>query len=112
MSKKYDLKNWQDLPAGGVIVDGGNSHDYKTGTWRTWKPIWNEKDCIQCMTCWVLCPEEAYILRNGTTKNGKDRKEISEINYYHCKGCGLCVKECPVNKKGNKKAIDFVKDIT
>jgi len=112
MSDKYKLKSWQELPAGGVIVEGGNAADYETGTWRTSRPVWNSENCIHCMTCWVICPEEAYKLSDGKTKAGKDRKEISEINYFHCKGCGLCAKECPINKKGEKTAIDMVHEET
>jgi pyruvate ferredoxin oxidoreductase delta subunit len=114
MKDKYALKNWQDLPYGGVITEGGNARDYETGTWRTWRPVWNQEACIHCLTCWVLCPEDAYQLRDGKTKNGKDRQEICGINYYHCKGCGLCVKECPVNKnqKNDKTPLDFVREET
>ena len=34
-------------------------------------------------------------LQDGQTKTGRERKEIRDINYYHCKGCGLCAAECP-----------------
>ena len=110
MKDKYRLKDWQELAIGGVVPDGGNSADYETGTWRTSRPIWVEENCINCLTCWVFCPEDAFILKDGTTKKGAPRKEIASINYYHCKGCGLCAKECPVNKKGKKTAIEFVKE--
>ena len=108
MSDKYSLKNWQELPPGGVIVEGGNAADYETGTWRTNRPVWKPENCIHCLTCWVICPEEAYKLKDGKARNGKDRKEISGINYFHCKGCGLCVAECPVNRKGEKTAIEMI----
>jgi pyruvate ferredoxin oxidoreductase delta subunit len=104
------LKGWRDLPAGGVITEAGNSAAYETGTWRTWIPVWKSDNCIHCLTCWVFCPEEAYMLTEGETASGKKRKEIKEINYFHCKGCGLCVKECPVNKKGKKQAIELIHD--
>lgn len=109
---KYKLKKWQDLPPGGVITDGGNASDYETGTWRTWRPIWKNENCIHCLTCWVFCPEGAFKLKDGKTAAGKDRKEIQEIDYFFCKGCGLCVKECPVNKKGKKVAVEFIREET
>ena len=112
MSDKYKLKDWQELPQGGVIAEGGNAADYETGTWRTSRPEWKSENCIHCLTCWVLCPEEAYRLTDGKNKAGKDRKEISDINYHHCKGCGLCAKECPINKKGDKCAIKMVHEQT
>lgn len=105
MNSDFKLKNWKELPAGGVIIEGGNSVFYETGTWRTWRPVYKSENCIQCLNCWVFCPEDAFKLKDGNNK-----KEISEINYFHCKGCGICAKECPINKKGDKKAIEFIKE--
>ena len=112
MSDKYALKDWQELPMGGVITEGGNAADYETGTWRTWRPVGCEEACVHCLTCWVLCPEDAYVLKDGQSPTGKERKEIKEVDYFYCKGCGLCVKECPVNKRGKKEAIQFVREET
>jgi len=108
MNKKNKLKSWQELQIGGSINESGNASDYETGTWRTWKPVLNIENCVHCLRCWILCPDEAFLLKDGKTPSGKPRKEIDSINYYHCKGCGLCVKECPVNKKGSVVAIDFI----
>lgn len=112
MTDEYRLKDWQELPLGGVIPEGGNAADYETGTWRTWRPLWKSEHCIHCLTCWVFCPEDAFRLMDGATRTGKPRKEIREIDYYHCKGCGLCVNECPVNKKGDNTALDYVQETT
>ena len=109
---KDGLKTWQELPLGGVILESGNAARYETGTWRTRRPVWHEEHCIHCLTCWVFCPEDAYLLKDGTTPRGKSRKEIKEVNYYHCKGCGLCVRECPINKKGAERAIELVPERT
>ena len=112
MNEKYKLKNWQELAPGGVITEGGNADDYETGTWRTWRPVWHEENCVHCLTCWAFCPDGAFLLKEGQTAGGKVRKEIKGIDYYHCKGCGLCVRECPVNKQGKKQAIEFVREET
>jgi len=101
---------WQELTPGGIITEAGNSVAYETGTWRSWKPIWNKEACTHCLTCWVLCPEEAIGLVDGATAAGKGRKQIAGIDYYFCKGCGLCVRECPVNKKGKAAPLTFVRD--
>ncbi len=42
-------------------------------------------DCTRCDTCLVYCPEGA-IFRGG---------DAYVIDYDTCKGCGLCVTECP-----------------
>jgi len=105
MNQDFSLKKWQDLPAGGAILEGGNSVFYETGTWRTWKPVYHAENCIQCLNCWVFCPEDAFSLQNQAEK-----KVIQGIDYFHCKGCGICAKECPINKNGKKKAIAMIKE--
>jgi pyruvate ferredoxin oxidoreductase delta subunit len=107
MKAKNVLMNWQELPIGGFILDAGSSVDYETGTWRTMRPVWHKEYCTNCLTCWVFCPEDAFVLKEGRRPSGKPRSEIQEINLFHCKGCGLCVRECPVNKKGQKTAIEL-----
>jgi len=41
--------------------------------------------CNSCDTCYIHCPEAA-ISKNGVSYN---------INLDYCKGCGICVQECP-----------------
>ena len=45
--------------------------------------------CNQCDNCQLFCPEVAVI----RDKNPQGR----HINYDYCKGCGVCVVECPRN---------------
>lgn len=104
------LKTWQELPLGGVILEAGSAKTYETGSWRTWKPECHREHCIQCLACWEFCPEDAIVLEDGKDVDGGTRKFVVGINYFHCKGCGLCVRECPVNKEGVAKAITFVRD--
>lgn len=43
--------------------------------------------CNYCDNCWIFCPDVAI-----------DRRENEyEINYDYCKGCLVCVQECPRN---------------
>ena len=81
------LKSWKELPIGGLILDAGNAVEYETGSWRTYRPTWNEDLCIQCLRCWSYCPDVAIQLKEG---------KVAGIDYAHCKGCGICSFECPV----------------
>lgn len=110
MSDHQRLKTWRELPGGGVIPEGGNSVDYETGTWRTWRPVFQPDNCTGCLTCWVLCPEGAVLLKEKSLPNGKTLRTVQSIDYVHCKGCGLCVRECPVNRKGDRRALLFEKE--
>lgn len=104
------LKTWQELPFGGVIVEAGSAAQYETGSWRTWKPVTHRAHCTHCLACWEFCPEDAIVLEAGVDAAGAPRKFVKEVNYYHCKGCGLCVRECPVNKDGKVLALEMVRD--
>ncbi|MFH1406660.1 MAG: 4Fe-4S binding protein [Candidatus Omnitrophota bacterium] len=92
-----EQKGWKQLPVGGYILEAGNAVNYKTGSWRTFKPVWDEKKCIHCLSCWIYCPDSSVM-----TKDGK----ITGIDYEHCKGCGICDTVCPTKVK----AISMVKE--
>jgi len=81
-----ELKGWKDLPIGGVIVEAGNSNNYVTGTWRTYKPVHDAEKCTNCLRCWLYCPDSSILVENG---------KVVGIDYDHCKGCGVCAHECP-----------------
>jgi len=80
-----ELKNWRELPVGDVL-EGGTAANFKTGDWRNQKAIWKKDKCIQCMLCWIYCPDSAFIVEDG---------KVVGINYDFCKGCGICDKVCP-----------------
>lgn len=92
-------KGWKDLVPGSVILEGGSAVNFKTGSWRAFRPVWKEENCIHCLFCWVYCPDMAVKVRDG---------KRAEFDYDYCKGCGICELECP-GKKG-KKAIVMVEE--
>jgi pyruvate ferredoxin oxidoreductase delta subunit len=95
MTTKPDIKGWRDLNPGGV-VESGTSEWFHTGDWRSKAPIWQEKNCIQCMMCWAVCPDNAVKVRGkAEQKDPKREVERGEHDYAFCKGCGLCAEECP-----------------
>ena len=80
------LLNWKEMPIGGMIVEAGNSVEYDTGSWRTYRPVRDEEKCIHCLRCWILCPDSAIIVKDG---------KMVGFDLDHCKGCGICASECP-----------------
>ncbi|HLF31192.1 MAG TPA: FAD-dependent oxidoreductase, partial [Xanthomonadales bacterium] len=44
-------------------------------------------NCFECDNCYGVCPDNAVI------KLGPGKR--FEFNYDYCKGCGICVAECP-----------------
>lgn len=88
-----ELKGWQDLPLGGVVQGGAARDLNKTGSWRAERPVWHEDRCIQCLQCWLHCPDDSILVEGG---------KMMGIDYDHCKGCGLCAAICP------KDALEMV----
>jgi NADPH-dependent glutamate synthase beta subunit-like oxidoreductase/Pyruvate/2-oxoacid:ferredoxin oxidoreductase delta subunit len=43
--------------------------------------------CNLCDNCYIFCPDVAI-------QKGKEG-ELNIIDYDHCKGCGICMEECP-----------------
>jgi len=88
-------KNWKEIPLGGLILEAGNAEEYKTGSWRTYRPVRSEEKCTHCLLCWVYCPDSSIIVEGA---------KIKGFDYAHCKGCGICSSQCPVN------AIEMVEE--
>lgn len=89
------LKNWREIPIGGIITNTPTSLEYKTGSWRALKPILNREKCVKCLLCWVYCPEPAIYRHEDNSV---------EIDYNFCKGCGICENVCPT------KAITMIRE--
>jgi pyruvate ferredoxin oxidoreductase delta subunit len=81
---------WKEASWGGVVYEAGNSVEYITGGWRSFRPIRDMEQCTHCMICWVYCPDSAVLVKDG---------KVVGFDYDHCKGCGICAQECPVNVK-------------
>ena len=75
----------KDIPAAGVTWKSAT--EYKTGDWRSRRPIRDEEKCTHCLICWIFCPDAAI------SWDGKDIK----FDLDYCKGCGICAEECPVS---------------
>ena len=82
-----NFDNWtsSDFPLGAAVLEAGNSLLYKTGGWRSDRPVWNAADCTNCMLCWVHCADSSILVAE---------QQMLGIDYDHCKGCGICALEC------------------
>ena len=77
-----------DLTIGGNIYTAGNAKEFKTGDWRSMKPVWIKEKCTQCGLCFPVCPDNSIPVSKETLQRG-------DFNYDYCKGCGVCAKVCP-----------------
>lgn len=86
MSKITPRTGWRDLPFAGIIPEGGTAAEFGTGDWRSQRPIYDPEKCIQCLMCWIYCPDSSIKVEDG---------KMVGIDYDHCKGCGVCASVCP-----------------
>jgi len=70
-----------------IYTEPGSSKNYKTGTWRTEKPVFKHDTCNDCRICVIVCPDACVF--------GQDSVYDADLEF--CKGCGICAYECPVN---------------
>lgn len=87
---------WQNVTHGAIMPDAGNAEDFNTGDWRSMRPIWHEDKCKHCMLCWVVCPDNSIIPKDG---------KIDHFDYEHCKGCGVCTAQCKFG------ALEYVPEV-
>ena len=88
---------WKDLPIGDVL-QSDTAVTFKTGDWRSSRPEHNEKTCINCMFCYINCPDSAVKVKDG---------KMIGFDFDFCKGCGICANVCPTKPE---KAIKMVSD--
>jgi pyruvate ferredoxin oxidoreductase delta subunit len=86
LKKNENELTWKDLEVGCIVTEPGSSREYRTGDWRSQKPIYDFQKCIKCGVCALYCPE-------GCIK--QNAEGYFQANMYWCKGCGICSKECP-----------------
>ncbi|HKZ84959.1 MAG TPA: pyruvate:ferredoxin (flavodoxin) oxidoreductase [Anaerolineae bacterium] len=117
------------LPVSAMPVDG----TYPTATSR-WErrnialeiPVWDEKTCIQCGKCVLVCPHavirakvydeqhlagapETFKSAPARWKEFKTMKYTLQVAPEDCTGCSLCVEVCPAKNKSEVrlKAINM-----
>ena len=81
--------SYKEMTPGGAVYEAGNSREFKTGDWRSTKPIYIEEKCKQCGLCFPVCPDDAIPVNKDQNRE--------DFNYDYCKGCGICAKVCPFN---------------
>lgn len=70
-----------------VIHGALTSVEVKTGLWRTLRPIVDPASCHRCVwVCGSFCPDSAIRVNSAG---------YPEIDYDHCKGCMICLAQCP-----------------
>ena len=112
------------IPAGGAFPSG--TSQWEKRNIAQFIPVWDEKLCIQCGKCVMVCPHA--VIRSkvyspdlaekapATLKWAKPKWKAMEQERYtlqvapeDCTGCAVCVEVCPVKSKSDAshKAINM-----
>jgi pyruvate ferredoxin oxidoreductase delta subunit len=86
VAKRENELTWKDIEIGAIVTEPGNASLYRTGDWRSQKPVYNFDRCLKCGLCQLFCPE-------GCVR--QNAQGYFEADLYYCKGCGICARECP-----------------
>jgi len=123
--EKMIVDKGDSLPTSRLQPDG--TFPLGTTKWEkrnvsSYYPIWNEKTCIQCGRCSLVCPHsiirvkscQAALLKDAPKSlkfapmRGKDKENLNFILQTYpedCTGCGLCEETCPVKEKAIKLGL-------
>ena len=92
-ASSWEKPDWIELPLEGTGVSapaihaGATSELMQTGLWRTMRPLVDLERCNRCWwVCSTFCPDGAIAVTEGG---------YPQIDYDHCKGCLICVAQCP-----------------
>ncbi len=130
VTAKMLMGEGDDLPVSAMPIDG--TFPTATAQWERRNialeiPEWDEKLCIQCGKCVLVCPHaviRAKVYDEGQLagapptfkavparwKDMKDKKYTLQVAPEDCTGCTLCVQFCPVKDKQQvkRRAINMV----
>jgi pyruvate ferredoxin oxidoreductase gamma subunit len=92
-AEDYAQPQWVDLPLEEARVSAPTIHasltseKSPTGSWRTLRPVIDYDLCNRCWwVCSEFCPDSAIKV---------DDQGYPHIDLDHCKGCMVCVSQCP-----------------
>jgi pyruvate ferredoxin oxidoreductase gamma subunit len=92
-AQDYQNPEWTDLPFEAATISAPAIHasltseKSPTGLWRTMRPVIDYARCNRCWwVCSTFCPDGAIQVTKG---------QYPRIDYDHCKGCMVCVSQCP-----------------
>jgi len=70
-----------------------------TSNWRVVRPVIDHEKCTRCFTCYIACPDSCWSFN--------DSAEKMEWNWKFCKGCQICIHECPADALKAVPELDF-----
>jgi pyruvate ferredoxin oxidoreductase delta subunit len=96
----FNIPKDREVPFGAVTPAPVNTQDlFMTSNWRIVRPVIDHEKCTRCLTCYLSCPDSCWVY------NEKD--DVLEWIANFCKGCQICIHECPVDAITAEPELDF-----
>ncbi len=70
-----------------------------TSNWRVYRPVIDHEKCTRCFTCYASCPDSCW--------SYNEKEDQMEWNWKFCKGCQICIHECPADALTAAPELDF-----
>lgn len=70
-----------------------------TSNWRIVRPVIDDEKCTRCFSCYISCPDSCWSFN--------EKEERMEWNWKYCKGCQICINECPADALRAVPELDF-----
>jgi len=70
-----------------------------TSNWRAVRPVIDHEKCTLCFTCYIACPEPCW--------SYNEKEDQMEWSWKFCKGCQICIHECPADALTPVPELDF-----
>jgi 2-oxoacid:acceptor oxidoreductase delta subunit (pyruvate/2-ketoisovalerate family) len=88
------------VPFGAITPAPVKQQDlFMTSNWRIVRPVIDHEKCTRCFTCYIACPDSCWSFN--------EKEEKMEWNWKFCKGCQICITECPADALKAVPELDF-----
>ena len=90
----------RSVPFGAITPAPVRQQDlFVTSNWRIVRPVIDHELCTRCLSCYISCPDSCW--------SYNEKEDMMEWNCKFCKGCQVCIKQCPVEALSAAPELDF-----
>ncbi len=90
----------REVPFGAITPAPVTQQDlFVTSNWRVTRPVIDHEKCTRCFSCYISCPDACW--------SYDEKAEKMDWNWKFCKGCQMCIHECPADALKGAPELDF-----
>lgn len=90
----------REVPFGAVVPAPVRVQEmFITSNWRIYRPVIDHEKCTRCLNCYIFCPDSCW--------SYNEAEDMMELNLDYCKGCQICIHQCPSDALTPVPELDF-----